>query len=108
METWEFDGAAWTKRTPPTSPSARTAHAMTTYGATALLFGGSSTPDSSTTGSLADTWEWNGTAWTKRAPTTSPGARLGSALGTRADRALLVGGVKGTNTFLDEVWEWNA
>ncbi|MCA2978775.1 MAG: hypothetical protein INH37_10850, partial [Myxococcaceae bacterium] len=39
-DTWEWDGATWTQRSPSTSPPARSGHAMATLGTKVVLFGG--------------------------------------------------------------------
>src|SRR5262245_54635307 len=59
----------WEQKAPPTSPSARDRLAMTWDGARGqvVLFGGD---DGS--GSLADTWVWDGSTWTQKSPATSP------------------------------------
>jgi hypothetical protein len=55
-------------------------------------------------GSLADTWEWDGTAWTLRSSAISPTARSGHAMAYDANRGrtVLYGGNWGTDT-----WEWD-
>jgi hypothetical protein len=68
-----------------------------------VLFGGLAQA-----GELADTWEWDGAAWTNVTPSSGgPGKRTDHALVydvTRA-RVLLVGG-KEAGTTLDDTWEW--
>src|SRR5262249_57521775 len=76
-ETWEYDGLAWTHRTPAASPPARLAHAMAcdAVRARTVLFGGlvASSPAN-------DTWEWDGTTWMPRSPATPPRPRPGHPL----------------------------
>src|SRR5687767_936871 len=57
QDTWEWDGATWTRRFPANSPSARGGHRMAfdSVRARVLLFGGT---DGS--GVLNDTWAWDG------------------------------------------------
>jgi hypothetical protein len=64
-ETWEWDGSAWSQRSPATSPSARSGHAMAYDAARQriVIFGGRGP---------ADTWEWDGSTWSQRMPVTSP------------------------------------
>ena len=64
---WEWDGAAWTRKTPSPMPSTRSNAAMAAYGNKLVLFGGNA---GITT--FDDTWEWDGTTWTQRTPATRP------------------------------------
>jgi hypothetical protein len=70
-DTWEFDGVAWSQRSPLQSPSPRHAHAMAfdPLRARTVLHGGYA-PD------VQDaTWEYDGTTWTQAAgPSPSPRA----------------------------------
>jgi hypothetical protein len=66
-DTWTWNGLTktWTQQNPAASPSARSAGmAYDAATQTVVLFGG--------TGSggvvLTDTWNWNGTTWTRRPP----------------------------------------
>ena len=62
-DTWEFDGAAWTKLA-VTGPKGRWHHGMTTFDGKVLLFGGD--PGSPGGGGfLGDTWTWDGASWTQ-------------------------------------------
>jgi hypothetical protein len=109
-DTWEWNGATWVDRTPATSPPPRSYHALA-YDSSRerlVLFGGvrSYVPDS-----LADTWEWNGSAWVETTPATSPAARYAPAMaydGARG-RMLLFGGLYvdgGTYHYLGDTWEY--
>ena len=70
-DTWEWNGTAWTQKSPATSPSARYYFAMADEGnGKILLFGGQNG-----SGLLGDTWEWNGTTWTQKSPAHAPAAR---------------------------------
>ena len=64
-ETWEWDGATWTKVTPTQSPSPRGGHSMTydTRREHVLLFGGYD---------HNETWEYDGKTWTQRLTETAP------------------------------------
>lgn len=104
-ETWEFDGLAWTRRTPAASPSAREHPAMA-YDAVrqrTVLFGGSN--DS---GLLDDTWEWDGTTWSMKSPATKPSPRSGSGMAFHPGRSVVVlhGGAVDQSTAGD-TWEYN-
>jgi uncharacterized protein (TIGR03382 family) len=100
-DTWEWDGATWTQRSPSTSPPGRSGHAMATLGTKVVLFGGTVTALSGTS-SLSDTWEWDGATWTQRSPSTSPPARKGHAMATLGAKVVLFGG-----DGLSDTWEWD-
>jgi len=102
-DTWEWDGAQWTQRTPALSPSARNGLALAYDSARArvVLFGGG------TATYLADTWEWDGTTWVNRMPAVSPPARDTHALAydSARGRVVLFGGVRSSR--LADTWEWD-
>ncbi|MBI2390113.1 MAG: hypothetical protein HYV09_11045 [Deltaproteobacteria bacterium] len=100
-ETWEYDGAAWTKKSPVTSLPGRRNTAIATLGGKAVVFGGF---DSSTYEQLADTWEWDGSTWTLRTPTTKPAARAFHSMVGFGSKVVLYGG----GGFVGgEQWEWD-
>ena len=101
-QTWEWDGTTWTQLNPPTSPPARTGHAMATLGNKVMLFGGVGA-----SGSLDDTWEWDGARWTRRSPMVSPPPRSGHAMATLGDRVVLFGGSDAVGNALGDLWEWD-
>jgi hypothetical protein len=74
-DTWAFDGKDWTQLNPPNSPPARIWGGMT-YDRkrnVAVLYGGQfTTADGKTTTQLYDTWEFDGTNWTKRSTSDGP------------------------------------
>ena len=104
--TWEWDGHAWSGRSPATSPPARSRHMMAYDAARGrvVLFGGYSN------GWLGDTWEWDGTNWRSRATNPSPTARSDHALAfaPRLGRTLLFGGNDFANHPSSETWEYLA
>ena len=108
-DTWEWDGASWTERHPATSPPGRFGHAMTYDAARheVVLFGGCSDP-MMTECDLTDTWAWDGTTWTPRAPQLSPPPRAGHAMTFDARRGVVVlfGGERHLMTLAD-TWEWD-
>ena len=67
-----------------------------------VLFGGLGN-----SGTLKDTWEWNGTTWTKQTPATSPPARAHHAMAYDAKRqvVVMVGGQAAAS--LKGTWEWD-
>ncbi len=103
-DTWEWDGASWTDRTPTASPPGRLWHGMAYESprGRVVLFGGydGDAP-------LGDTWEWDGGAWVERATFDGPAPRLGHAMAYDAatERVVLFGGFSGRAP-LDDTWEW--
>jgi N-acetylneuraminic acid mutarotase len=89
-DTWQWDGATWTRMASPTGPPARTGHAMTALGNIVVLFGGVGADADNPL--LHDTWAWDGTRWTQLAPLTNPPARSGHAMATLGDKVVLFGG----------------
>src|SRR5215471_5263395 len=65
-DTWEWDGASWTQRSPAHTPPARNFHALAHDLARArtVLFGGANAAGAA----LADTWEWDGADWKQQFP----------------------------------------
>src|SRR5207248_2422650 len=61
-------------------------------------------------GSLGDTWEWNGSAWTQRA-SSGPSPRYGHAMAYDIARGVTVlfGGYYYDSSphYLGDTWEWN-
>src|SRR5687767_6575299 len=59
----------------------------------------------------AETWEWNGAAWTQRLPATTPPARIGHALvyDVRRGRVVLFGGhsPRDRTPGFSDTWEWD-
>jgi hypothetical protein len=106
-DTWQWDSSVWTQLAPLSSPSARSSHALA-YDSVrdrVVLFGG---VGGASGAALGDTWEWDGTNWTQRAPAQSPPARRWSALafdGARA-RTVVFGGY-GNGLLFADTWEWD-
>ena len=107
--TWKWDGTSWT-RLATTGPSPRYQPAIA-YDATrqrVVLYGGQSGVFPNIT-VLADTWEWDGTAWTQKA-TTGPSARVhqSMAFDRARGRVVLYGGFNSaTQQELSDIWEWD-
>ena len=106
--TWEWDGSTWTRRTTKVSPPDRINHAMVYDAARqrVVLFGGLDFP------SLVffdDTWEWDGSTWTRRLPKVSPPPLTGHAMAYDALRkcTVLFGGLDNQQRILDDTWEWD-
>ncbi|MSQ42193.1 MAG: hypothetical protein EXR65_04065 [Dehalococcoidia bacterium] len=57
---------------------------------------------------FTDTWEWDGTTWKQRTPSTAPPARNAPAMAYDAARAVMVlFGGGGTGRQLGDTWEWD-
>ena len=96
-DTWEWDGASWTKRAPAQSPPAQVGHAMAYDAARqhAVLFGG------------GQTWTWDGTNWTQKSPALNPPALYEPRMAYDAARAqvVLVGASQLFGSL--QTWVWN-
>ncbi len=118
QETWTFNGTSWTQQCTGSPcidnrPDARFAFAMA-YDESrkvTVLFGGFNAAISAT---LQDTWEWSGTAWTKKclSACTPPGARArhSMAYDSHRKRVVLVGGFGSdvnNGPVLQDTWEWD-
>lgn len=104
-DTWEWDGAGWTDRTPPVTvvgPQPRFNHTLT-YDARrqrVVLLGGLVTLNSA----IADAWEWDGTVWTRINSTGVPLARAGHSASfdmVAGQVVLFGGGAPGWGEFSD-------
>jgi len=108
-DTWEWNGNAWTRCWPTTSPSPRSAHAMAWDAARhrTVLFGGLGGPPANAY--LSDTWEWDGQTWTRHQPAVSPSPRSGHAMAYDATRrrVVLFGGSPSPWNYLSDTWEWD-
>jgi hypothetical protein len=108
LETWIWDGngLTWTLVNIANggSPKARVGHVMASNGSVALLFGG----NISSGECQNDTWSFNGTAWTKLAPATSPSVRTNAVMSYDSVHNIYVlfGGENEYN-YLPETWTFN-
>ncbi len=105
-ETWEWNGGGWIQSSPyGPVPASRYEHAMAFSPGcgNVLLFGGWS----DSLGALADTWNWNGYAWsqgTSGGPLPRQYPKL--ALNSDNNSVTLFGGFT-TNSAFDSTWEWS-
>jgi hypothetical protein len=113
-ETWEWDGSSWVQRAPAISPPARAGHAMafdSTRGRVVMFGGFSEGIVARPLGTVfVDTWEWDGSSWTQRAPTTAPPPRFGHAMAYDSARARVVlfgGDDRSGPGMFDDTWEWD-
>ncbi len=106
-DTWTYDGANWTQRTPSAAPEARWGHAMVfdQRRARTVLFGGFR-PN---VGSVADTWEFDGTNWAQLVTSNAPAGRSYHAMTYDAvrNRTVVFGGLGNANATLGDTWTFN-
>ena len=98
--------SGWTQAA-ATGPAVRgLAMAYDTVQQQVMFFGGTTSMGAG--GEIAQTWVWNGTAWTQKFPAHSPGPRYKAALASDSvrHRVVLFGGVDG-NVELNDTWEWD-
>jgi cysteine-rich repeat protein len=102
-DTWEWDGATWTKVEPTGAPPARASHSLAyDPGRGAIvLFGGVDQSGEY----LNDTWSWNGSQWTQLVTSVQPSPRSSAAMTAYRGGLLLHGGrtLSGANA---ETWRW--
>ncbi len=110
VETWERSGTTWTQKSPATSPKPRadTGLVFDSNRNVCVLFAGLGKEDTSFL-QLNDTWEYDGTNWTKKTPTNSPSARCGAAMcyDSKRNVTILFGGQLSDGTVTNETWEYN-
>jgi hypothetical protein len=106
-DTWEWrdKGSGWKRVATTSSPSPRSAHALTydvALGRTVLFGGGQIFP-------LADTWEYDGGNWQHVITPASPSVRIGHSLtyDVVRGRALLFGGAGTRLPLLNDAWEYD-
>jgi hypothetical protein len=112
---WEWDGTDWTRWYPPPvdylAPEARAYSAMAydDVRQVIVLFGGNTLSLSAPLND--DTWEWDGTRWTKRHPIGPPLGRLQHEMTYDAarQRIVLYGGETQTSPVVKahDLWEWD-
>ncbi len=110
-DTWVWDGADWIQKSPTTSPSARSGHAMgfdSGHGQV-ILFGGYDVDPSGNNIALNDTWLWDGSKWSQASPQTSPPARSGVAMAYDSihGQVVLFGGFDSKGHGLNDTWVWD-
>ena len=109
--TFEWDAVGgWQQRLPAVVPPGRYSHGMVYDAARrcVVVFGGldaGAVPMQV----LADTWEWDGSTWTRRTPAQSPPARfdLAMAYDRLRQRSVLFGGRPDYATTFGDTWEWD-
>jgi putative cell wall-binding protein len=120
--TWTFDGADWASHEPAGAPRARGRSALAYDPSTrqVVMFGGSAAPCSAsptgppttTPGSFADTWTWNGSIWSQQHPATSPPAAGGgcAAYDATTSQLIMYGGetpsAGSPTVYRAATWQW--
>ena len=109
--TWSWSGTAWSEITGD-GPPARQAHAMVydERRERVVVFGGAGGGQPGTRPPmLDDTWEFDGSKWTRSASNgATPSARVspGAAYDSRRGRLVIFGGADSTG-FLADTWAWD-
>lgn len=108
--TWVLTGdGRWTRRESPQAPSARTKASMAWDGRGLLLFGGLHYVSPEVSEFQADTWRWDGTAWTQLRTAEAPSPRSAAQLATHSGHGvLLFGGAGSAGTARDTTWLFHA
>ncbi|MGZ3452092.1 MAG: hypothetical protein ACXVEF_20960, partial [Polyangiales bacterium] len=92
--------ATWTKIGGAPSPFSSGGRCIAESGGKLLVFGAGATYD--------ETWEFDGTTWSKKLPATTPPARYSCSTTIRAGKPTVFGGRdKTTGNYLSDTWEWN-
>lgn len=114
-DTWEYDGVAWTQRTPQHSPPDRFNHGMAFVPANAkvLLFGGGQwlpvSPGLFLYAVVNDTWEWDGNDWAPVVVAQPPPARGDFAMCSDplGGHCWIYGGADDVGLVRGDTWEWD-
>jgi hypothetical protein len=108
--TWTFDGSSW-RLAAATGAGARDSQQMVYDSARQrlVMFGGRVNTPPDPAAYLADTWEWDGAAWTQVFPAHAPPARSGGAMAYDAarQRVVLFGGGAGPSAVYGDLWEYD-
>lgn len=110
-DTWTWNGAAWTLKTPNASPPKTSYHAMAydSIRGRSVMFGGRDVNDVFQNA----TWEWDGFTWINLSPANGPTARRWHAMAYDLSCGCIVmfGGFDATSSpnadFLNDSWKWN-
>lgn len=106
-DTWEWNGTAWTHRSPGAGPGI-VEHAAVAFDETrgrVVLFGGGFRSGAPMSG---ETWEWDGATWSRRSSGGGPKARVGHSMtwSPTLRTVVLYGGFADSGSFTD-LWQWN-
>ncbi len=110
-ETWEWDGTDWTLMTPAVSPYPRLweSLAFDPVRNRTILFGGDHFQPYELS-DTNDTWEWDGSQWTRDWTAAAPSVRAGQSMvyDSALGRMVLFGGFNAgvsPNTYSNDTWE---
>lgn len=107
-DTWQYAGGVWTQRSSAAFPPPRFDHSMVydRKRARIVMFGGRGSSGASLMG---DTWEWDGSSWTRALPALSPTPRAGHAMAfdPASGRVLLFGGIQLGGPIVGDTWSWD-
>jgi hypothetical protein len=115
-DTWELDGATWAQLSSSPVPYLDFFHSMAfdvQEGKTVLFGGDHLSPfilgSPFTLGPINDTWEWDGSQWTREWPYAAPSPRAGQSMvyDSGRGRIVLFGGTNETfsQVFYNDTWE---
>lgn len=112
-QTWEWDGTAWTQRTPAVSPDPRYSCSLVydEQSRQVVLLGGDSNVSNSDRLTRRETWQWDGLNWQETTPPL-PDPRTEAALvyERHTGRLLQFGGrvsLQFPNSVRDELWAYD-
>jgi galactose oxidase-like protein len=112
-DTWTYDGSTWTPQSPPSTPGRREGAVMVFDTATnqLVLFGGTFGENGASCNIhvlFNDTWNYDGTTWTRLAPSVSPPMRFGPAAvyNPPTGQIILFGGESPRLVPLQETWAY--
>jgi hypothetical protein len=106
-DTWLLTNGVW-NRVATTGPGIRAITSMCELGnGRVLLFGGQAVVQD-VASAYGDTWEWNGTTWT-RVATGGPAPRSDHTMVYDSNRnaVVLFGGLSSTGQLMSDTWVWN-
>ncbi len=104
---WAWNGATWTYMSGASGPAARNHFAAAfDAGRGRLVIMGGRQGDSPLAPAMADTWEWDGTAWSRAASSTSARSHAASAYDRGRARVVMAGGIDGNGSTLFQQLEW--
>jgi hypothetical protein len=107
-DTWQYANGAWTQLSSAAFPPRRFDHGMVYDGKRSriVMFGGRGSSGSSLMG---DTWEWDGSSWTRALPAVSPTPRAGHAMAFDPifGRVILFGGIQLGGPIVGDMWSWD-
>jgi len=106
-DTWEWDGNNWEENTSGPVPESRHSHAMAYHeeAGKVVMYGGYHVDGAS--GRLDDTWEYNGSSWSQRWPTSYPPARSWHAMVYNSDNGAIIIFGGETGSYTNDIWMYD-